>query len=157
MDILIIIIFLLFGIILLLAEIFLLPGISIAGIAGVLFLAGGIVYAFTIDFSYGIYSVVFAAVALCFAIYYFMKSKTLDKLSLHTEIDGKVETFEESDIKVGDKGMTVSRLAPMGKVKINNIILEAKSSYDFIDEDVEIEVVAVNKTNVEVREVKNEE
>ncbi len=151
MNIVIIIIFLLFGIMLLLAEIFLLPGISIAGIAGIAFLAGGIVYAFTVDPSYGFYTIIFSVVSLCAAIWYFMRSRTLDKLSLHTEINGTVETVDEFSIKVGDKGVTISRLAPMGKVKINNITVEAKSIFDFIDEDTEIEVVAVNKTNVDVK------
>ena len=153
MDILIIIIFLLFGIILLLAEIFFLPGISIAGIAGVAFMLGGIVYAFTVDAVYGFYTILFSAVALGFSIWYFMKSKTLDKMSLHTNIDGKVETVDESKIKIGDKGITVSRLAPVGKVKINSETVEAKSLYDFIDEDTEVEVIAVNATNVEVKVV----
>ena len=151
MEILIIGIFLLFGIILLLAEIFFLPGISIAGIAGVGFMIGGIVYAFTVDTAYGFYTILFSAVALGFSIWYFMKSKTLDKMSLHTDIDSKVETVDESIIKIGDNGITISRLAPMGKVKINGITVEAKSLYDFIDEDTEIEVVAVNSTNVEVK------
>lgn len=151
MDILIISVFLIFGILLLLAEIFLLPGISIAGIGGVLFLSAGIIYAFSISTTYGFLAILVSAIALVIAIYIFMKSKTLDKLSLHTEIDGKIETFKESDIKIGDKGITVSRLAPMGKVKINNNTIEAKALSDFIDENVEIEVIGVNKTNVEVK------
>ena len=151
MEILIIILFLLFGIILLLAEIFLLPGISIAGIAGIIFLIGGIVCAFVVDTSYGFYTIIVSVVALCFSIWYFMRSRTLDKLSLHTEIDGKVETVDESKIKIGDKGVTVSRLAPMGKVKINGATVEAKSLFDYIDEDTEVEVIAVNATNVEVK------
>ena len=151
MDITIIIIFLLFGIVLLLAEIFLLPGISIAGIAGIAFLAGGIIYAFTVDPSYGFYTIIISVIALCAAIWYFMRSRTLDKLSLHTEITGTIETVDESSVKVGDKGITVSRLAPIGKVKINNVTMEAKSIYDFIDEGTEVEVVTVNKTNVDVK------
>ena len=151
MEILIIGLFLLFGIILLLVEIFFLPGISIAGIAGVAFMIGGIVYAFTVDTAYGFYTIIISVVALSLAIWYFMKSKTLDKMSLHTNIDAKVETVDESIIKIGDKGITVSRLAPVGKVKINGETVEAKSLFDFIDEDTEVEVVAVNATNVEVR------
>ena len=153
MDILIIVLFLLFGIILLLIEIFFLPGITIAGIAGIAFLIGGIVFAFSVDATHGIYTMIVAAVALGFAIWYFMRSRMLDKMSLHAEIDGKVETIDESSIKIGDRGVTASRLAPMGKVKINGITVEAKSLFDFIDEDTEIEVIAVNSTNVEVRMV----
>jgi len=156
MDILIIALFLLFGIILLLVEIFFLPGITIAGIAGIAFLIGGIVYAFSVDTTYGIYTMIVAAIALGFAIWYFMRSKILDKISLHAEVDGKIETFDATNIKIGDKGVAISRLAPIGKVKINGITVEAKSFFDFIDEDTEIEVVAVNSTNVVVKIPDNE-
>ena len=153
MDIIIIIVFLLVGLLLMLAEIFLLPGISIAGIGGCLALTGGIVYAFNVDTAYGFYTILFSTVALGLAIYYFMKSKTLEKMSLHSEIDSKVETFDANKVNVGDKGTAVSRLAPMGKALIDSQIIEAKSLYGFIDEKEEVEVIAVNLTNVEVKKI----
>jgi membrane-bound ClpP family serine protease len=153
MEIIIIIVLLTFGIVFLLAEIFLFPGISIAGIAGAIFFIGGIIYAFTVGTMHGFITTAISVVALGISVYYFMKSKTLDKLSLHTEIDGTVDTIDSDKIKVGDKGIANSRLAPMGKVKINGITTEAKSLFEFIDEGSEVEVVAVNKTNVEVKPI----
>ena len=151
MDIIIIIAFLLVGVAFLLAEIFLFPGISIAGIGGALALTGGIVYAFSVDTAYGFYAILFSAMALGLAIYYFMKSKTLERMSLHSEIDSKVETFDANSITIGDRGIAVSRLAPMGKVMVNNQIIEAKSLFEFIDEKDEVEVTAVNLANIEVK------
>jgi len=156
MDIIIIIAFLLVGVVLLLAEIFLFPGISIAGIAGGLALVGGIMYAFNVETAYGYYTILFSAIALGLAIYYFMKSKTLEKMSLHSEIDSKIETFDANTINAGDKGIAVSRLAPMGKVLVNNQIIEAKSLFEFINEKDEVEVTAVNLTNIEVKKISSE-
>jgi membrane-bound ClpP family serine protease len=153
MEITIIAILIVLGIIALLLEMFLVPGISIAGISGVLFLALGIAYSFSIDFMYGIYTIVISVVALALSIFYFMKSKTLEKLSLHAEIDGKVETFKDDHIKIGDRGITTSRLAPMGKIKINDITIEAKSQYEFVGEGVEVEVIEINRTNVTVKTI----
>ncbi|MDR0873560.1 MAG: NfeD family protein [Prevotellaceae bacterium] len=155
MDIIIIVSLLALGIVLLLAEIFLLPGITIAGVGGALALGGGVIYAFNIDTLYGLYAVLFSIIALGLAVFYFMKSKTLEKVSLHSEIDSKVETFDAAKINVGDKGIAVSRLAPMGKVMVNNLIVEAKSLFEFIDEKDEVEITAVNSTNVEVIRIKN--
>jgi membrane-bound ClpP family serine protease len=45
-DLIIIIAVILLGVVFMLIEIFLLPGISIAGIAGAIFLIGGIIYAY---------------------------------------------------------------------------------------------------------------
>ena len=153
MNTIIIIAFLLVGVLLMLIEIFLFPGISIAGIAGGLALIGGIVYAFSVNTAYGFYAILFSVMALGLAIYYFMKSKTLEKVSLHSEIDSKVETFDADKISVGDRGIAVSRLAPMGKVMVNNQIIEAKSLFEFINEKEEVEVTAVNLTNIEVKKI----
>ena len=62
-------------------------------------------------------------------------------MALKTNVESKVESVTETQIKPGDKGTTVSRLAPMGKVKINDITVEAKTADDFIDQDEEIVVL----------------
>ena len=48
-------------------------------------------------------------------------------------------------------GMTVSRLAPMGKVEIGGKIYEAKSMDSYIDPRREVEVVGFENFNIIVR------
>ena len=63
--------------------------------------------------------------------------------------------FMDVSVEVGDTGITSSRLAPMGKVKVNGHIVEAKTNDDFIDEGVEVKVLEVMNTNILVeRKVK---
>ena len=69
-------------------------------------------------------------------------------MSLKTNVTGTVDEINENLIRVGDKGITVSRLAPMGKVKVNGIVVEAKTGSEFIDQKQEIVVLEVFKTNV---------
>jgi len=57
------------------------------------------------------------------------------------------------DIKVGDRGIALSRLAPMGKVKVKGQTVEAKSEDEFIDEGTPISVKEVFKTNVLVERI----
>jgi membrane-bound ClpP family serine protease len=153
MDIIIIVTFLLLGILLLLVEVFLIPGTTIAGVGGTIFFIGAIIYAFNISSIYGIYSMILSFLILGIAIYYFVKSKTLDKLSLHAEIDGKIDPLKDSKVKIGDKGISVSRLAPVGKVRIHNTVLDAKSVNEYIDAGVEIEVIQINRTNIDVKTI----
>ena len=54
---------------------------------------------------------------------------------------------------VGDIGKTISRLAPMGKVKVNGFIIEAKTNDDFVDEGTEIKIIEILKTNVLVERI----
>ena len=82
-----------------------------------------------------------------------MRSKTLNRLSLQESIDSKVDPLKNLVVKVGDRAVTLSRLAPIGKIKVNDKVVEAKSVKDFIDDGVEVVVVAVDSTNVEVEPV----
>jgi membrane-bound ClpP family serine protease len=85
-----------------------------------------------------------------------IRSKSLHKISLTTEIDATVDNSDLKKIAVGDIGKTVSRLNPMGKVDINGVRVEGKSmDGEMIDEDTEIEVTKVELSNVLVKRKSN--
>lgn len=149
MDIAVVCVLLVIGIVFFLIELFLLPGISIAGVVGGLFIGGAIYYAYAfVGALAGTLTLIGGLVFFALAVWWFMRSKTLDKMTLKTDIDGKIEPLKGFNIKPGDTGKTMSRLAPMGKVKINNAVVEAKTTGDFLDEDEEIVVLEVYNTNV---------
>lgn len=149
MEIAVVIILLLFGIALLLVEIFLIPGLSVAGIGGILFLAGSIFYAYSfIGPAAGHLTFVAAVILLGVSIWLFLKTKALERMSLKTNVDGKNDPMQGMNIQVGEEGVAISRLAPMGKIKIKGMVMEAKSVDDFIDEGTEVMVIQVMSTNV---------
>lgn len=83
MDVLIITLLIIGAVILFLAEIFFVPGISLAGFAGL----GCLIYANYYAFIYigttaGIITLIVSAIACLGSIYLFMKSKTLDRVAL---------------------------------------------------------------------------
>ena len=152
MDIAILTVLLVVGILLLLMEIFFLPGISVAGIAGVIFIGGAVAYAYAVMGTFaGNLTLGLSVVGLVAGIWLFIRSKALEKISLKTDIDYKIEPLKDFIINEGDEGITLSRLAPMGKIKINGAVVEAKSLDDFIDEGEKIEVLKVQSTNVIVK------
>ena len=149
MEITIVVILLVLGIVFLLLEIFLFPGISVAGVAGAVFTAAAVWYAYThIGAVAGNITLIGGVVLLGVAVWMFMRSRALDKMSLKTSITGIVEAIDELKISVGDKGTTISRLAPMGKIKINGTVVEAKTDNEFIDPNTEVIIKEVYKTNV---------
>ena len=93
--ILLTIILVLFGIGLLLAEMFLLPGFGIAGIFGLLSLAGAVVLAYlklTAMWAWAGHLTLAACVVLSgIAVWVFVKSKAMDKMALDTKIEGGVD------------------------------------------------------------------
>ena len=56
-----------------------------------------------------------------------MRSKMLDKLALKKDIDAKVDRSAEDSVKVGDTGISTTRLAQIGYAEINEKIVEVKS------------------------------
>ena len=141
------------GILFLLIEIFLLPGISIAGIAGAIFLVGGIIYSYMfLGSTAGNISLTASAVALGLTFFGLLKSKSLDRISLNTNIDDKVDNSYLLKIAAGDTGVAISRLNPIGKILVNDIIAEGKSfDGEFIEENTEIVVTKVETYNVLVK------
>jgi len=149
MDILIVIVLCIIGILLILAEIFLIPGLTITAIAGAAFSIGGIIYAFQyLGTTAGIITLISVALSIGIAFVYLVKSKALDVIALKTDIDSTVAAKELTDIKEGDTGITISRLNPIGKVRVNNISMEAKTLSGFIDENTEITVIKVFPTQL---------
>ena len=149
MDILIVIVLCIVGILLVLAEIFLIPGFGITGLGGTLFSIGGIVYAFrSLGVTGGIITLLLMAVVIGAAFIYLIKSKALDNIALKTNLKSTVAGSKLPDISEGDTGISVSRLNPMGKVRVNNITMEAKTLGEFIDENTAVKVIKVHPSQL---------
>ena len=103
MNILILILLSLAGILLLVLELFLIPGIGIAGVAGGGCLIGAVVYAYMCIGATAGHITFFAVLATAaIAIYAFYKSRAIEKMGLDTKIDDKVE--------LADPGKKIARL-----------------------------------------------
>lgn len=159
MDIIIVIVLLLIGLLLILAEIFLLPGITFAAIGGAIFGIGGVGYAYSAFGTIGgTITLVCALLIFGISFVWLIKSRALDKIALKTDIGSTIADKTHSDsIKEGDKAITISRLNPIGKVKIGHTIAEAKTLDGFTDEGIEVYVIKVNPTQLIVQEVEHKE
>lgn len=143
------------GMLFLLLEIFLLPGFGIAGIGGILLLIGSIFYAYTyIGATAGTITLLATIIILGGSFFWLIKSKSLRKIALTTDITDTVDTSDLKQIKKGDVGITISRLNPIGKVMINEVMVEGKSfDGEMIDEESEIVVISVSSSNVIVKKM----
>lgn len=151
-----IIILIILGIFLFVIEFLLVPGITIAGIGGLVLTVLGIYKAFN-DFgtTVGVW-VMIGTITLSLAIIAIaLRAKTWNRFMLKTNIDSTVDTdLTESQVKPGDTGITMTRLAPMGKIKVNDLVREARSIEGYIDEHSEIEIVSVDGTRIIVKPLK---
>ena len=158
MSIAAIILLIVLGIFLFIVEFLLVPGVTIAGIGGAILMAVAVYFAYTTHGNtVGNYTLVATLVLTVGGGAYVLRAKTWRRLMLHRDIDSKVEVgLEEDKIKVGDRGEAITRMAPVGRVLINGIIVEGKSQRGFIDQHTPVEVIKVLNTQVIVKSLKEE-
>ncbi len=153
----IIIILIVLGILLFVIEFLLVPGVTIAGIGGLILTVFGVSKAFQ-DFgsNVGVWVLIGTIILSVFVIAMSLRARTWNRLMLKTNLKGTVDTdLTEDQVKPGDKGTTLTRLAPMGKILINDLVREAKSTEGYIDEHTDIEIVSIEGTRISVKPLKN--
>ncbi len=92
MNIFLVVLLVLAGVALLLAEMFLIPGFGVAGVSGFGCLIGAVVLAWMWIGATAGYITLGACVVLSgLAIWGFLRSKALDKMALDTKVEGHVE------------------------------------------------------------------
>lgn len=158
MDIALVALFMILGIVFFILEIFFLPGVSVGGIAGALFVVAGVWYAFVhIGATAGWLTCIIGVLMFGIAVWIFIKSKTLERLSLTTELETDKSIRRADNLAVGDCGTTLSRLAPMGRVMINGVDYEAKTHDALIDPNVPVVVTYIEDNIPVVKPLKKEE
>lgn len=139
------------GLLLLFAEVLLIPGVGFAGVLGLLALGGSSFYAFMqMGNTAGLIVTAINVVLVVGLTVYVLRAKTWKRLSLDTNIDARAVSSEE-DLSVGDRGVSVSRLAPMGMVRFADRMVEVKALEGIIDPDVEVEIVLVEDGRIYVK------
>lgn len=138
------------GIVLMIAEILLIPGIGVAGILGLLSMGGSCWYAFYEfgNLTGGIVTGVTAVVLVAFAVVV-LRAKTWKRMTLNTTIESKVNQLTV-ELSVSDKGRTVTRLAPMGSARFGDEIVEVKALEGMIDPNVDIEICMIEDGKIYV-------
>lgn len=149
---LIIVSLILLGILLMLVEMLLVPGVGVAGIASLLSLVGACWYSFEkVDTRTGIIVTAIVLVLLIIMLVVILRAKTWKKFALKDEITSRVNTAME-DIPEGAEGTSVTRLAPMGTVKVGAVVCEAKSEDNsMIDPGTEIIVTGIEDNKLIVK------
>lgn len=145
------------GLILILAEILLIPGVGIAGVLGVLSMGGSCFYAFH-EFGNLTGGVVTGinAILLVVLLVFVLRAKTWKRMTLETNIDAKAVADESEVVAVGDKGRTLTRLAPMGSVRFGDNVAEVKAIEGMINPGTDVEVVMIEDNRIVVRTARDE-
>ena len=151
MNFLIIIFLIILGIVLLLIEVTILPGITVAGVGSFLVLVYSVYLAFTAYGSLvGFLTLAFVLIVSPLLVYYFFKGKAGKSMVLNTVLTGVANEINPEKVKVGDVGVTIGRLAPMGKIKVNDEVVEVRSTGTFVNPGEKVRIIHIEKSLVTV-------
>lgn len=140
------------GLVLIFAEILIIPGVGVAGILGLLSMGGSCFYAFY-EFGNTVGAIVTAVnVVLVVALaVWVLRAKTWKRMSLETKIDSKAVSDKASVVAVGDRGKTLTRLAPMGSARFGDYVIEVKAVEGMLDPEVPVQVVLIEENKIYVK------
>lgn len=148
-----IILLLIFGVLFLVAELVLFPGVSIGALLSMVCYGSAIYMGFEHSTFVGVVIVVIALLSALVATVISLRAKTWQRFALKKEIQSQSMESPADLLKPGDRGVTVSRLSPMGKVEIEGRMFEAKSVDVYIDPKSDVEVVGFENFSVIVKKV----
>ena len=152
----VIILLFLLAVILILVELFLVPGVGVSGVLSILSLGGAILLTYNnyppiVGHLVTFVSLLLVVLITCFGL----KNGTWKKVSLQETMLSTVNDNQFDGVVIGDSAITISRLAPMGKVMVNNRQFEAKSIDQYVDAHTEVVVVEFGDSYLIVKHENN--
>jgi len=145
--------------VLLIAEIFFIPGTGIAFVLSVICLGAGVILSFD-NINTGIW--VFAIALMVTTIITYFSFKYIMKTSFWKErIVLNPEYKDEKGYKAGTRdytefmgkvGLTLTPLRPVGRAQFDEEKIEVVSEGEFVEKDVKVEVIQIEGNRVVVRE-----
>ena len=140
------------GFVLLLIEVFLMPGTAVSGILGILCLIGGVLTAFNVNHTYGFVFLFGSAVVSVLLSIKLLKAETWNKVTNSVSISARSGS-DNSTVKIGDKGKSITRLNPMGRARLGEEYAEVTARDSFIDQGIDIEVVKIERNKIFVEPI----
>ncbi|MDH3623194.1 MAG: hypothetical protein OES69_12425 [Myxococcales bacterium] len=139
------------GLLLLLAEVAIVPGFGVAGVLGMLALAAGAIAAWTeLGPFWGTVTGGVSIIAAGVMLYVIPKSRAGRRMVLEHSQAEAVSQEDRSDL-LGRRGITVTPLRPIGRVRFGHDEVDVMTEGEYIESNQEVEVMTVEGPRVVVR------
>lgn len=157
------------GILLMLVEIFVIPGFGVAGITGIVFIIGGLTMALLSNTNFNFEHVtsaeagrasltVLMGLGVGFVLMIWLSSRIgnrgmFRKVALITDLEESVSTPALTNL-IGKEGIASTVLRPSGKVLIDGEIYDGVSMQDFIEKGTPVKVIRFENAQVYVQAIR---
>ncbi len=144
------------GIGLIIIEIIFVPGTTVIGVLGLICVIAGILYGFS-EFGSPTGWVIAAAAAIISiaVIIVGLKSGMWKRFALNQTIDSKVNDHVLIEVKVGDEGVAMSALRPVGNAEFGDDKLEVTTLGELVDSDSKVKVTHIEGRVIYVKQLNN--
>jgi membrane-bound ClpP family serine protease len=147
---------LLIGLTLIIVELVFIPGTTVVGLLGLIFAIVGIVISYShFGNDIGFYILLATLASTLAALFYSFRSGAWSKFSLKSSINSKVNEGIMASLQIGDEGITVSTLRPMGKAEFNSKTFEVKTSGNYIERGEKVRITQIESHQIVVEPIKS--
>ena len=154
-DWLAVIILIFFGLGFIVAEIIFVPGTTLLGLLGIVFTITGVVLGY-LSFGSGTGTLILAVtviVGLSIIIYSF-KSGVWERFALKSSINSRFNEGEKEGVQVGEEGMTLSALRPVGKADFRDKVYEVTTLGNFLPSGTRVRIVSIKNNKIFIEPIK---
>jgi membrane-bound ClpP family serine protease len=139
------------GLALLVAELIIVPGTTLVGLAGGVLVTMGVIRTFNTFGQAAGYTVFFTAVVLGGVLtLWAFRTKSWEKFSLKDTISSRFNEEEVMNLQVGQRGKTLSSCRPVGKAEFENHSWEVRTSGGYLDAGIEVQITKIDNRNITI-------
>lgn len=144
------------GLVLINIELIFIPGTTVVGIIGLVMVISGISLGYDY-FGTATGSMILGVTLLgsIGSLVLALRNKTWKKFSLDTSIDSKFNEGLTSSLNIGDEGITLSVLRPMGKAEFNNKTFEVKTLGNYLESGTRVRISRITDNTIIVEPLNN--
>lgn len=148
----IIISLLVIGLALIVLEVIFVPGTTLVGIIGVIFAGAGIIMSYRVYGSdTGLYILLGTLAVTVIALYFSFRTNAWSRFANKSAINSRVNEDITASLQLGDEGVAVSSLKPMGTVKFEAGRFEVKTLGDYVNVGTRVQIVHIAGNQIMVK------
>lgn len=137
------------GLLLLVIEVIFIPGTSVAGFVGFGILVVGLYLSFTYFGNQAGWSIVGGtSVVSALLFVWIFRSKPWEQFALKSAIKSKVNEGMLDNLKIGEEGIAVSALRPIGKAELGGILVEVTTLGNYVDSGTRVKIVKISSNQI---------
>lgn len=153
-DWIIIISLILTGIAIIIAEIIFVPGTTVVGFFGFFVGVYGVYRSYDLYGSEtGNWVLIISTLLTLSAIYFSFRSNAWERFAQKGKITSKVNENLTSELNVGEEGITLSSLKPIGKAEFGYKEFEVSSLGNFIEENTPVKILKIERNKIHVEPI----